>query len=99
MVADDIATDFTIIRNGDKTRIKSNFQNPQDSKIYTDIGLYITDPLNPSQLLDHIVLPLGSIGWDRTLEISTPGLDLTKCGILCRESNVDLTFDFINQTE
>ena len=98
-VTEDISTDFTIIRNGDTTRIKSNFQNPQDSKIYTDIGLYITDPLNPSQLLDHIVLPLGSIGWDRTLEISTPGIDLTKCGILCRESNVDLTFDYINQPE
>lgn len=95
----DVATDFTIIKKGDVTQIKSNFQNPQDSKIYTDIGLYITDPRNPSQLLDHIVLPLNSIGWDRTLEITTPGLDLTKCGILCRESNVDLTFDYINQSE
>lgn len=94
----DISSDFTItLRNGIHY-IKSNFNNPQDQKIYTDIGIYLTDPKNPNRLLGSITLPLNDIGWESTIELQTD-LNLLECGFLCKESSNDLTFDYVKTTE
>ena len=77
---------------------KSNFNNPQDQKIYTDIGIYLTDPKNPNRLLGSITLPLNDIGWESTIELQTD-LNLLECGFLCKESSNDLTFDYVKTTE
>ena len=94
-IMEDISANFTVSWGDGVTRFRSNFQNPQEQKIYTNIAIYVTDKKNPSQLLERIELPLADLGWNRTIEVQTPNIkDLTQCGMLCRESNIDLTFDY-----
>lgn len=90
----DIACDFTIQQMNNKQYIKSNFNNPQDEKIYKDVGIYLTEPRNPNRLVGLLTLPLKEIGWQETIEIDTD-IDLLSCGFLFKESTT-LTFDYAN---
>tara|TARA_B100000965_G_scaffold168755_2_gene140772 strand:- start:2482 stop:3513 length:1032 start_codon:yes stop_codon:yes gene_type:complete len=94
----EISSDFTIFQRNGIQFLQSNFKNPQDQKIYTDIGIYLTDPKNPNNLLGTLTLPLKDIGWESVIELDTD-IDLLQCGFLCRESSNDLTFDFIENME
>ena len=90
-------SDFTIIKKGDLHYIKSNFNNPQDQKIYTDIGIYLTNPKNPNDLIGEMTIPLKDIGWESQVELEVTDIDLTNCGFLCRETSTNLTFDYITE--
>ena len=90
-------SDFTIIRRGDIYYIRSNFNNPQDQKIYTDIGVYLTSPQNPNDLIGEMTIPLKDIGWESQVELEVTDIDLTNCGFLCRETSTNLTFDYITE--
>ena len=76
--------------------IQSNFGDPQEHKIYNDVGIYITDPLNPNSLLAELTLPLSKLGWHGFIEIDTE-VPLEKCGFLCRESATKLSFDYTEE--
>lgn len=91
-------SDFTIIRRGNLQYIKSNFNNPQDQKIYTDIGIYLTSPQNPNDLIGQITLPLKDIGWESQIALEVTDIDLTKCGFLCKDTSTNLTFDYMMET-
>ena len=54
----DIVCDFTIQQVNNKQYIKSNFNNPQDEKIYKDVGIYLTEPRNPNRLVGLLTLPI-----------------------------------------
>ena len=75
-----VPTDFTIIRNKDETFLKSNFNNPEDNKIYGDLVLYITDKSNPSLLVQQLTIPKDNIGWEQTCRVNISNINLTKCG-------------------
>ena len=89
----DITCDFTITQQSGRQFIKSNFNNPQDEKIYTDIGIYLTEPTNPNKLVGILTLPLKDIGWQETIQIDTD-IDLSTCGFLCKDSK-NITFDYV----
>ncbi len=93
----EINTSFTLFKRGEQFYLKSNFGDPQESKIYTDIGIYVTAPKNPNQLLGYLTLPLADIGWESTIELDTD-LQLDNCGFLCRESSRNLTFSYKGET-
>mgnify|MGYP001314033972 FL=1 len=96
-VKDEAPSDFTIINRRGLTYIKSNFNNPQDQKIYTDIGIYLTNPQNPNDLLGQLTLPLKDIGWESQIQLEVADIDLTKCGFLCKETSTNLTFDYMTE--
>lgn len=96
-VKEEAPSDFTIINRRGLTFIRSNFNNPQDQKIYTDIGIYLTNPKNPNDLLGHLTLPLKDIGWESQIRLEVADIDLTKCGFLCKETSTNLTFDYMTE--
>lgn len=92
----DVDSDFTISKKDDLYIIQSNFGDPQEHKIYNDIGIYITDPLNPNNLLAELTLPISKLGWHGFIEVDTK-VPLEKCGFLCKESATKLSFDYTEE--
>lgn len=90
----DITTTFTVIRkDNDQYYLKSNFENPHESKIFNDLILYLISKNNPNQLLDYVKVPIKEIGYQKEFYLTT-NYSLENCSFLCREENKNITFDY-----
>lgn len=91
---DEITTTFTVIRKDNNQHyLKSNFENPNETKIYNDLILYLIPKNNPNQLLGHIHVPIKEIGYQKEYYL-TNDYSLENCSFLCREENNNITFDY-----
>jgi len=91
---DEITTTFTVIRKDNNQHyLKSNFENPNETKIYNDLILYLIPKNNPNQLLGHIHVPIKEIGYQKEYYLSND-YSLENCSFLCREENNNITFDY-----
>ncbi len=91
---DEITTTFTVIRKDNNQHyLKSNFENPHETKIYNDLILYLIPKNNPNQLLGHIHVPIKEIGYQKEYYLSND-YSLENCSFLCREENNNITFDY-----
>jgi len=89
----DITSTFTLSETDGRFFLKSNFTDPADEKIYTDIEIYVTDINNPNRLLGMLNIPKADVGWQSTVELDTR-LNLTGCGFLCKENHRNITFEY-----
>jgi len=90
----DITTTFTVIkRDNDQYYLKSNFENPHESKIFNDMILYLISKNNPNQLLGYVQVPIDEIGYQKEYYLPTD-YSLENCSFLCREENNNITFDY-----
>lgn len=70
--------------------IKSNFEDPQDHKIFRDLTFYITDG-NPNNLITTVKLPLDKIGWKQEVNFNLQS-DINQCKILVSDNIRNITF-------
>ena len=92
----DVPSQFTVFKRKNIYYLKSNFGNPEDEKIYDNVGFYITDKHNPNLLRGYLDLPIEDIGFESTIEIDSE-LDLLNCGIIAKESNQTITIDYTQE--
>jgi hypothetical protein len=91
-----IDSQFTVFYRNNRYYLKSNFDDPQEEKIYSDIAIYLTDKTNPSNLLGHLTLPVSDIGWKSTIELDTT-VNLFNCGILASDATKNISIDYITE--
>ncbi len=89
---EEVLCDFTILNEGDSYSMRSNFKEPSSAKIFSDIGLYVTDRNDPNRLLGTLLLPKKGIGYNTTIEVEST-LDLANSAFMLREENKNVTFD------
>tara|TARA_A100001035_G_C27706600_1_gene465111 strand:- start:396 stop:1061 length:666 start_codon:yes stop_codon:yes gene_type:complete len=95
--SEDISTTFTIIKKDNNQHyLKSNFDNPHETRIYSDLILYYTPKKNPNQLLGYIHVPIKEIGYQKEYYISSEH-SFEDCSFLCRAENNNITFDYASQ--
>jgi hypothetical protein len=85
-------TTFTIDYTTDGWLIKSNFVDPNEYKIYTDVRLFLTTD-NPNQLLDSIIIPHDKIG-NEQIYLARTKVDPKACKILMGDEGKNINFKF-----
>jgi hypothetical protein len=72
--------------------VRSNFDNPQEQKIYKDLKIFLTGK-DPNTLLDKIIIPYDQIGNFKEYIVKTT-IDPTTCKLLLGEEGKNITFKF-----
>lgn len=91
-----INTTFTIIKRDDSYWIRSNFVNPHESQIYTNVILYVIDKNNPNKLLEPFFLPIDDIGYNKEIYLRTDE-QLENCSFIAKDDFKNISFDIINE--
>jgi len=73
--------------------IKSNFQNPDEYKLFNDLTLYFTSD-DPNSFLGKIKIPKTIIGWEQEFHCDDIPFDLKSSRILLGENGKHLTFKY-----
>lgn len=89
---DDINSVFTLSQSIQGWIFKSNFENPDEVKIYSDLTFYIIGE-TPNELRGNIKLPKSEIGYGREYLVKTD-VDLTTSKLLVGESGKNITFNY-----
>tara|TARA_R110001606_G_scaffold164497_2_gene308847 strand:+ start:3032 stop:4018 length:987 start_codon:yes stop_codon:yes gene_type:complete len=84
------APTFVISNTTNGWTIRSNFEDPQEYKIFRDLTLYITDG-NPNNLISTVKLPLDKIGWKQEVNFNLQS-DINQCRILVSDNIRNITF-------
>lgn len=91
-----VNTTFTIVKRDDSYWLRSNFSNPHESQIYTDVNLYVIDKNNPNRLIEPFTIPVNEIGYNKEFYLSTSE-HLEKCSFIAKDDFKNISFDI--QTE
>jgi len=83
---------FYISKSTEGWIFRSNFKDPDEFKIYSNIKIYITGN-SPFELRDQIVLPLSELGEYKELYVKT-NADLLTSKLLIGEEGKHLTFNY-----
>lgn len=84
------STLFTIQKTNTGWNIKSNFDNPEEHRIYKDLKIFITGE-EPTELLQTITVPYGYIGKEQIYFFETT-LNPKQCKFLMGEDGRNLSF-------
>jgi hypothetical protein len=84
-------TTFTVVEKNDGWIIKSNFDDPNEQKIYGDLFIYLVGD-NPHELYDRIRIPLSEIGGFKEYTVDT-AVSPKKCRLLLSENGYNINFN------
>ena len=85
-------TTFTISPSTEGWIIKSNFDDPNEQKIYRDLNIYLVGD-DPNYLHDRIKIPYSHIGWQQEY-IAETKVDPRWCRLMMGEEGKNVTFNF-----
>ena len=83
---------FTVSPSTGGWIIKSNFDDPNEQKIYKDLTIFLTGN-NPNELKDKIKIPFEKIGQKQEFLVKTK-VDPTTCKLLMGEEGRNITFKY-----
>lgn len=83
---------FTVSQANSGWIVRSNFQDPEEVKIYSDLTFYIVGD-SPYELKGSFTLPKTELGWGRETTINTDA-DLRTSQMLVGEAGRNITFNY-----
>ena len=83
---------FTLSQANSGWIVRSNFQDPEEVKIYSDLTFYIVGD-SPYELKGSFTLPKTELGWGRETSIKTDA-DLRTSQMLVGEAGRNITFNY-----
>jgi len=83
---------FTVSQSTKGWIVKSNFANPDEVKIYSDLVFYVIGD-NPNELRGSIVIPRSEVGNNKEYLVNTK-IDLFTSKLLVGESGKNITFNY-----
>jgi len=92
----EVNTTFTIIKRDEHYWLKSNFLNPHEHRIYTNLKLYVVKKNNPNQLMEPLHIPITDVGFNNEFYLTTNS-NLENCNFIAVGDNRNITFDIIEE--
>jgi len=83
---------FTVSQSTKGWIVKSNFEHPDEVKIYSDLVFYVIGD-NPNELRGSIVIPRSEVGNNKEYLVNTK-IDLFTSKLLVGESGKNITFNY-----
>ena len=91
-----VDTTFTIIKRDEHYWLKSNFLNPHEHRLFTNLKLYVIKKNNPNHLMEPIYIPFSDVGNYNEFYLTTNS-NLEECNFLALSDNRNITFDIIEE--
>ena len=91
-IRDDKDAVFTLSEANSGWIVRSNFQDPEEVKIYSDLTFYIVGD-SPHELLGSFTLPKNDLGWGRETTVNT-NANLKTSQMLVGEAGRNITFNY-----